>query len=188
MGWHVLGRPTASMLPTRAASIPALRGARTAARHWSEPVTAGAPAPELVGSGALDALVAAQPDDDRLRTRLDREVLAWRFGLPALAYRAVADDPDAGVAFVRVRRRGPAREAAVALALARPGRGARRAVFAAARRALRREADYLLAVGAAPGLVPVPRLGPVVTARAAGGSPPTRLRDLALDLADLELF
>ena len=189
MGWHELGRPVAAVRPTRVAAIPRLRGARTAASHWSEPCNAGVGAIEFLRDEAtVDRLLARREGKPgALRTRLAPAVLAWRFGLPELAYRVIGDDPADGVAFVRIRRRGGAREAAVALDLA-PGAAARRRLFGRIRRAVRRDADYLLALGSVPGFVPVRRLGPLVTARAAGGQPPGTIDDLELRLGDVELF
>jgi hypothetical protein len=189
MGWHVLGRPAAAIRPTRLAALPKLRGARTAASHWSEPITAGTPALEAIDRCVSHAenigLTGAPRRSGVLRTRLDADVLRWRFGLPELHYRAVGDER--GLAFVRVRRRGDAREGAVALVLA-PDRTAQAGVLREVRRALRSEADYLLALGATPGFIPVKRLGPLVTARTVASAPPATIADLDLNLADIELF
>ena len=183
MGWQVLGRPAAAIRPTRVAALPKLRGARTAASHWSEPITAGTPALEAIEEAV--GLIDAPQRSGVLRTRLDADVLQWRFGLPELHYRAVGDER--GLAFVRVRHRGEAREGAVALVLA-PDRNARKRVLRQVRRALRNEADYLLALGEAPGFIRVNRLGPLVTARTVASAPPTTIADLDLNLADIELF
>lgn len=189
MGWSVAGRPTASLRPAGLAALARLGGARTAAEHWSEPVALGVAAPDLLRDGAtVTRLLAGRQGAVALRTRLDAAVLAWRFGLPSLAYRAVVDDPDDGVAFVRVRRRGRAREAALVLALAGARAGARRRLFRLVRRAVRPHADYLLALGRPPGFVPVPRLGPIVTTRTVAAAPPAGIAGLDLALADLELF
>lgn len=190
MGWHELGRPVAAMRPTRVSTIARLRGARTAAAHWSERCDAGIAAVEFLrDEPAVDRLLAQRGQRaDALRTRLTPAVLTWRFGLADLAYRAIADDPADGVAFVRVRRRGGAREAAVALDLAPADQAARRRLFRRVRRAMRRDADYLLALGPVPGFVPVRRLGPLVTARAAAGEPPRAIDELDLKLGDVELF
>jgi predicted N-acetyltransferase YhbS len=190
MGWHELGRPVAAIRPTRLSRLPALRGARTAANHWSETTGAGVPAPELLADGsAVEAVLARRAAAATMRTRLDAEVLAWRFSLPALAYRAVAADPADGVAFVRVRRRGGAREGVVALTLVPDGApGAARRLLALVRRELRDDADYLIGMGPLPGFVPMRRLGPVVTARPIGGPAPVTITDLGLVLGDIELF
>lgn len=182
MGWHELGRPAAAIRPTRTTALPKLRGARTAASHWSEPITAGTPALDFLASGGI---AGAPRQLGVLQTRIDADVLRWRFGLPDLHYRAIGDER--GVAFVRVRRRGDAREGAISLVLA-PDRAARARVLKEVRKALRHDADYLLALGETPGFVPVKRLGPLVTARRVGSEPPATIADLALSLSDIELF
>jgi hypothetical protein len=189
MGWYEIGRPVTAIRPTRLSRLPALRGARTAANHWSEAVGAGAPAAELLADGpALDAVLALRARAPRLRTRLDVTILAWRFGLPALAYRTITADPADGVAFVRVRRRGAARECVVALVLVPERPGALRRLLALVRRSLRDEADYLLGIGRLPGFVPLRRLGPIVTARPVASAAPATIGDLGLALGDIELF
>jgi hypothetical protein len=53
------------------------------------------------------------------------------------------------------------------------------------------EADYLVTLGAAElssRFVPVPGLGPRLTARAAVSEPPSEMRHWALTLGDIELF
>ena len=189
MGWHELGRAPAALRPTRFAALPALLGARAAAEHWSIPVAAGVAASTLLRDEELAAGLLARDEAPQgaLRTRFDPSVLRWRFGLDDLAYRAVTDDLDTGVAFVRVRRRGDAREAAIALTLA-PSRRARRRLLAAVREQLRPHADYLLTIGPSPGFVPVRRLGPVVTARRVAETPPATVREFGFTLGDIELF
>jgi predicted N-acetyltransferase YhbS len=189
MGWHELGRPVTAIRPTRLSRVPALRGARTAANHWSEVVRAGVPAHEfLADRSAIGALLARRVPTPRLRTRLDAQFLAWRFGLAVLAYRAVFGDPAEGVAFVRVRRRGAAREGVVALTLVPEHPGATRRLLGLVRRTLSADADYLLGIGALAGFVPVRRLGPIVTARPIAGAGPATIADLDLALGDIELF
>jgi predicted N-acetyltransferase YhbS len=193
MGWHELGRPVTAIRPTRLLHLPALRGARTAANHWSENVTAGIAAADFLRErSGVEQLLARLRRTTGRRTRLAPDVLVWRFGLPVLGYRAIAGDPDDGVAFVRVRRRGGAREGVVALTLV-PGdedtaRRATRRLLAHVRRALRNDADYLLGLDRLPGFVPVRGLGPVVTARPIAGAAPAAIGDLALSLGDIELF
>lgn len=189
MGWHTLGKPVAAVRPTRLGRIAAIRGARTSANHWSENLDVGMSIPDLLADGPLvRALLEHRGHARALRTRLDADVLAWRFGLPALAYRVVVGDPDDGAVFVRVRRRGAAREGVVALVLAPSRAGAARRLLRQVRGALRNEADYLLGLGSLPGFVPVRGLGPIVTARPVAGMAPTEIGELALELGDIELF
>jgi len=188
MGWHELGRPAAAIRPTRLVRAPALRGARTAANHWSEDIGVGVAAAEFLRDRAqVAALLAHATPSAVLRTRLDADVFSWRFGVPLLAYRVVAGDPTDGVAFVRVRRRGSAREGVVALTLV-PDRARLARLLRLVRRTLRRDADYLLGLGNLPGFAPVRRLGPIVTARPVASPAPATIADLALALGDIELF
>lgn len=193
MGWQQLGRLPASIRPTRAGGLLALRGARAAAAHWSEEVEWGRPAADvLADEHGLAALCARRSPSQRLRTRLDVEALQWRYGTPLLGYRAVtlADGGvEDGVAFVRVRRRGDAREVVVALALTTgESRRASAALLRRVARLARRDADYLIALERPPAFVPLPALGPVLTARTVAAHAPERCDEFALTLGDVELF
>lgn len=189
MGWHELGRPVVSIRPTRLGRLPALRGARMPAQHWSEPLSAGRAAADFIADRAgVAGLLDDRPGVSGLRTRTDLDVLAWRFGLPALAYRAICADLGDGAAFVRVRARGTAREAVVALLLVSGRPGAARRVLRHVRETVRDHADYMLGVGAMAGSVRSSRLGPVVTARPIAGTAPRTVADLRLALGDIELF
>jgi predicted N-acetyltransferase YhbS len=189
MGWRVLGRPVATIRPVGITRLRALLGARTAAQHWSEPLTVGVDAVDFLADRArVDALLSSRPPAAVLRTRSTVEVLAWRFGLPALGYRAISDDKSGSVAFVRVRRRGAAREGVVALMLGANDRRSGQRLLGLVRRTLRNDADYLLALGSQPFFVPLRRFGPIVTARGAAGRPPETIADMQLSLGDVELF
>ena len=117
--------------------------------------------------------------------------LAWRFGTPLLGYRAVVAERglEQGVAFFRLRARGPAQEAAVVAVLAHAGD--RRTAGALVREIARvAKADYLLAIGSGPvgpgGMVRIPHVGPLMTWRAVTATAPPARWDLAL--GDIELF
>src|SRR5205807_2687966 len=99
-----------------------------------------------------------------------------------LHYRAL--EVRAGLVVFRVRRRGPSREVALCEWLA-PGPDRR-----ALRRLVHAAGDYAVAcgLGAAHGLVPLPRLGPVVTWRPLARPELPALGHLAFRLGDLELF
>jgi hypothetical protein len=192
MGWNDLGRLAASIRPTRIHKLSALRGARAAASHWSEPVSWGiAAADAFADDDAIARLLAGRPAAKALRTRLDAGVLRWRYTGKLLGYRAVllgATVAD-GVAVVRVRRRGDAREVALVQLLAPSG--ARRARSRLVRKviaAARGDADYVLAIGRPPGFVPLPALGPLLTARTVATQAPTRAAEFELTLGDVELF
>jgi hypothetical protein len=90
----------------------------------------------------------------------------------------------------RLRRRGPALEAAVVEVLTPGGdQGQRRRLLRAVARAS--GADHLLMLGRPDwrtGFVPVPNLGPRLTTRALATAPPTDLAAWSFSLGDIELF
>jgi hypothetical protein len=119
------------------------------------------------------------------------EFVDWRFGTPLLGYRAVlvGEQVADGLAFVRVRRRGGARECVLAqMIVPRAGRGQLRRLVRKVAREVRGDADYLLAIGRPPGFVPLPALGPVVTTRAVSSPAPHSIAEFDLVLGDVELF
>jgi GNAT superfamily N-acetyltransferase len=190
MGWQVAGRAPAALRPTRIMAIPALLQARTAASHWSEPTQIGVPFESLVErADSLQQLLVSRPPAKRLRTAATVSSLTWRYGSPLLGYRAVlaSEDVRDGVAFLRVRQRGRARETAL-VELIMPEHGNARLLVRAVERACRRESDYLLAIGAVRGFVRVTRMGPVVTTRAVASDAPASIDDFELSLGDVELF
>ncbi len=194
MGWSEVGRAAAAVHATRLVRLVALRGARTAAAHWSEPILGGVSVDDVLRdrTGLEDLLrTRPAPDGGRLRTRVTPEFVVWRFGTPLLGYRAVlaGDRVTDGVAFVRVRKRGDARECVVAQLLL-PGRdrGSERRLIRRVVRAVRADADYLLAIGRPPGFVPLPSLGPVVTTRPVSSPAPQSIAEFDLGLGDVELF
>jgi hypothetical protein len=125
-----------------------------------------------------------------LSTRRDAAYLRWRYaGLPALAYRvlSLSRDPAEGVAVVRLRRRGIAREATVA-ELAAPS--ALAAVRLTRRIVHVTGADYAIAmplVSRGGGGLPGPGLGPLLVARTVSSTPPAASA-WRLSLGDVELF
>lgn len=192
MGWQTIGQ-----LPTLVRATPwwkagAIAKARVPAERWSTPSSAGIAAVHVLGdTQGVEALLANRAGGDGLATRLSAEFLRWRFGTPLLGYRAVVADRgiEHGAALFRVRRRGPAREAALVAVLTRAGdrRTATRLVRSVARVA---DADYLLALGRGPiwsgGLVRLPRTGPVLAWRSVCASVPPA--EWNLTLGDIELF
>ena len=182
MGWADLGRPAVGTRPRGMLAGLRMARSRGAAEKWSEPTTAGRPASEALGGAGVESLLATLPTPPGWATPRTPAYLRWRYGFEPLHYRAL--EVRGGLAIFRVRRRGPNREVAVCEWLA-PGPDR-----TALRRLVHEAGDYAVAcgLGAAHGLVPLPRLGPAVTWRplARGGVP--RLGDLALRLGDLELF
>jgi hypothetical protein len=194
MGWREVGRLPVAVMPARARAALVLHTARAPAGRWPVPPSAGEPPTAVFADvTGVAELLDSQPAPTALTTRRSVEYFTWRYGYQPLGYRVVllGSSVRGGLAVFRCRRRGKAVEATVCDVLAPEddprvrGRLLRRVRAAAG-------ADYLIAVDhrpLAPGpLVQVPRLGPTLTSRALGASPPPRLRDWALTLGDVELF
>ena len=182
MGWTELGRPVIGVLPRSPLAAVRMARSRQAAEKWSEPIAVGQSAGDALGGGGLDAMLAALPPSAGWATPRTAEYLRWRYGFEPLRYRAL--EVRGGLAVFRVRRRGASREVSLCEWLAPgPDRPALRKLVDAA-------GDYLVAcdLGVAHGLVPLPRLGPVVTWRPLARPGVVALRDLAFRLGDLELF
>jgi hypothetical protein len=190
MGWEIAGRVPLATRPTGLAGLTRMARARFPAELWSAPGAGGESAPRVLeDAGSMSELLRSQPRTGRMTTRRTVEYLRWRYGFPLLDYRAAVmpEGVAAGVALFRVRRRGPAREAALCEVLV-PGddpSGARRLVRDVARCA---RADYVLRVATSrDGSVPLPYQGPIITTRAIGGRAPA-LDGWALSLGDVELL
>jgi GNAT superfamily N-acetyltransferase len=194
MGWTQVGRLPLEARASHAAGLWRMRSARVPAGRWPVATDAGVDAPTLLAHDGVTRLLARLDAPTGLRTRRSAEYLRWRYGLPALGYRALAldDDPAAGLAVFRWRRRGGATEAGISELLVPAGNDAGPLL-----RAVRRQAgaDYVIRLGRAGrmlpahGFVPLPRHGPVLTYRPlADASPPPSLRDFELALGDVELL
>ncbi len=182
MGWQVVGRlPIAARVSGPVSAVRMLR-ARTPARLWSEPCTAGQAVDEVVVVGARDGGDRAGAPGG-LRTDRDDAFLRWRYGFPALHYRAWAPDSGGPAVVFRVRRRGPATELAVVDSFGpgspRVGRLLRRA-----------SADYAVGLGRTrpAASVPVPNQGPLLTWKGLARSEMPPLGRWDLGLGDVELF
>jgi GNAT superfamily N-acetyltransferase len=194
MGWSVVGRVPVVVRPKSIGALARIARSRVPAERWSEPLTAGEPVEvALEHPDQVAALLASQPSAPRLRTARSVEYLQWRYGIETLGYRVFVGGggPRDGVAFVRVRRRGAAREAVVADVIA-PG-GSRAATARLIRQVCREvDADYAIRVGAAvagpDGFVRLPRQGPILTWRAVCETQRPALREWELSLGDIELF
>lgn len=190
MGWKVVGRVPVAVRPRSIRTLMRVLKARTAADLWSLPCKAGEPVGSAIEHGQVP--VPPRPSDGRLRTRLDADVLRWRYsGFTALGYRALVDPDDGGVAIVRLRRRGHAVEATIDDVLDIADDSAVVA-HAAARVCRETGADYAIATQARPlgraGFIPLPRQGPILTWRALSSTSCPRLDEWPLVLGDLELF
>jgi hypothetical protein len=152
----------------------------------------GVPVAEVLSDPAFAALVGgSRRGSSVFTTRFDLPFIQWRYGGTLLDYRAVVDRGGAGrgVAFVRLRRRGPARETVLAGLFTADGSvAARRSLVREVFRSVRRPADYVLGVGKVPGCVRVPSFGPVVTTRDLATAAPRELTSFDFTLGDLELF
>lgn len=191
MGWEIVGRPPTSFRPRGVGAAIRMLRSRTPAERWSSPSTVGAPAAEVLADTAtVDALLASRPHSATLRTHHTARSLQWRFSSPLLAYRAVVGRGGLadGVAILRVRARGDAREAALCEVLApEDAPSARRALVRTVCRHL--DADYVLRLGTGrDGLLPLPGQGPILTWRAVTETAAPPLEDWSLTLGDIELF
>lgn len=195
MGWTEVGTLTTSVRLTSPASVVPMIRSRVPADRWSTSTEVGRPAPEVLADAKLADLLAAIGPTDRLRTRRTPEFLRWRYGFPALAYRAVtlSDDVTEGVALFRLRRRGPALECALCDVVV-PDDGAAMATRSLVRSVIRSSgADYVIKLGGPPidrlGFVRLPGQGPTLTWRPLQGSVEGGASDhWALSLGDIELF
>ena len=188
MGWSVVGQLPLTMRPRAVGSIPTMVKARVPAERWSQPTQVGISAGEAFSDESIVKALLAHATTSGFRTDRAPSYLAWRFGLEPLHYRVlfVAQDPAEGALVFRLRRRGPAVEAAVAEQLTPSDRVARTLV----KRMLRETgADYAagLHCGHPEGLVKLPRQGPLLTSRPLNAQPP-ELAGWSLTLGDIELF
>lgn len=194
LGWEVVTPRLAVLFrPRGPAALVRLARARVPAEKWSQPTSAGVPAPDLLGDGpALERLLATCGPEGALHTRRRAGYLAWRYGFGPLAYRAelAGAGVEDGMVVYRLRRRGPALEAAVCELLV-PG-GEPQVARSLLRRVLATSgADYAVRLGGAgvprAGYLPLVGQGPTLVARnvAGGPVPPAGWR---LTLGDVELF
>jgi GNAT superfamily N-acetyltransferase len=196
MGWEVVGRLPTSFRPCRMRGLPSLIRAGVPAERFSTATTAGDPVADVLDDqqGIAD-LLSSQPPPGGLRTPRSPSYLRWRYcGFEPLRYRAVVgrSGPSDGVAIFRLRRRGPALEAAVADVLAPDGdAGLRRRLLSSLAKCC--GADYAVTLApagpiAAAGFAPLLRRGPVLTFRGLTSDRKPSLDEWQLGLGDVELF
>jgi GNAT superfamily N-acetyltransferase len=190
MGWSDVGRLPMHARVTRLSALWRMRTARVPAERWPVATGAGVDAPTLLADDRVATLLEQLAPPRALRTARSVEYLRWRYGLPALGYRAMAfrDDPAAGIAVFRLRRRGAAVEAGLTELLVPDGAKHAPRLVRAVERAAR--PDYVVGIGGRlRGSYPLPRLGPRLTYRPlADRSPVPTVRDLDLALGDVELL
>lgn len=184
MGWRELGRLPTRFRPAGIAALPRLARARTAAQKWSEACAAGDPVAAVVDE--LVDRAKATPAPTALVTDRHADHLLWRYGFEPLHYRAIRTDEAAAV--VRIRRRGPAREAVIAEVFS-PDVASTRRLLRHVRRTV--PADHLLTLAdpphPAPWMPTLPRLGPRLTVRDLADAGPA-LDRFRFSLGDIELF
>jgi GNAT superfamily N-acetyltransferase len=192
MGWQPVRRLPVLARPAAVSSFSRIARARTPADKWSLETAAGAPVDEVLADpAAVDALLGSLPDDG-LRTRRSTPYLRWRYGFAPLGYRAViaSGGPRAGVLVFRLRRRGPAVEAAVCEELVPAGETSlTRRLLADVLRTT--GADYAIRLGdhePRAGCIPLPGQGPTLLYRALRRTTPPSARAWRLGLGDIELF
>jgi GNAT superfamily N-acetyltransferase len=193
MGWSTVGRLPIVARIGGVASALRMRASRVPAERWPVATTAGTAAGTLLAGSRVEDLLATIGPPTGLRTERTAEYLRWRYGLAALGYRAIAidDDPAAGIAIFRVRRRGAATEAGISDVIVPNGAAAtRRRLLGLVARGT--GADYAIRVGRPllrAGFLPFPRQGPILTYRPlADAAPAPALGDLDLSLGDVELL
>ncbi len=171
MGWSIGGRLPVGVLPApRPRSLLRLRAARTGADRWPLDTDVGEQA-----TFARDDEVA--PSDDRLGIVRSTDYLTWRYGWEELGYRRSRID---GADLVwRLRRRGDATELTLSDSLGST------APLAPAKLLRATGADVALG-HRRPGLLPAPRLGPIVTLRPLAEE--IIWDDLHFTMGDIELF
>jgi hypothetical protein len=185
MGWREVGRvPAAVRFIGPSGAVQALRS-RVPADRWSSELDVGVGVAEWLERGGPSGRLAAPGDVREIRTNVDDEFLAWRFGTPLLGYRVVDDGESAVI--VRARMRGAAKELAVVAEFGDPAATQRLAAITAKKAGC----SYAIHIGAASpanGYVGLPGGGPMLTWRAVNdnGFPP--LANWALTLGDIELF
>lgn len=191
MGWRVVGQPRVFFRPRSATAALKMIRSRTPAERWSAHSNLGIPAAEILSdNSAVQALLDSLPRVEALRTRHTATSMAWRFGSSLLSYRIVtgASGIEDGIAVVRVRQRGDAREAALCEVIApNDNAKARKALVKAVTKQV--DADYVLRLGAhRDGLLPLPKQGPILTWRGVTDAEMPALNQWLLTLGDIELF
>ena len=186
MGWQEAGRVPVSVRPRSVQSLGRMARSRVPSELWSTPTDAGVPASSALAEPGLGELLTRLPSSD-FGTHRTADYLRWRFGLPALHYRAlpIADDIADGLVLFRLRKRGSTVEAAVCDVLVPKGVPRRfgRELLRATR------ADYAIGTGRQRGFLPLPRQGPLLTFRSVGDGAQTQAFDPdGMSLGDVELF
>jgi glycosyltransferase involved in cell wall biosynthesis/predicted N-acetyltransferase YhbS len=185
LGWREVGQlPAAVRFTGPTGALRAVRS-RVPADRWSTELHVGIPVLDWLSTGGPAGRLVVPADVREIRTNVDDEFLAWRFGTPLLGYRVV-DDGDSAV-IVRARMRGASKELAVVSEFG----DSRATQRLATRTAKNAGCSYAIRIGLpnpTAGCIALPGGGPILTWRAVNndGFPP--LANWALSLGDVELF
>ncbi len=187
MGWQLVGRlPAAARVAGPISAVSTVRS-RVSAHHWSLPLTVGEPFLDWLDREGYQPRAAIHPSAVRdLRTNVSEPFLRWRYGIPLLQYRAIADGD--GALIVRARERGSARELVM---LGQPSMPAGRADKVAAHALRAADCNHALRIGEPRlrnGFVTLPGGGPVLTWRALNSEAMPPLSNWRLGMGDVELF
>jgi GNAT superfamily N-acetyltransferase len=185
MGWQEVGRLPVAVRIAGARSLWKVARARVPSDHWSQPLSLGRSFEEWADDGR-DWRPSAPLPGNVLATNASEAFFRWRFGLPAMHYRAM--EHEGGAVVVRARRRGPALELVQLASFGLSDAQRDRATVAAMRAA---RADHAIRLGSSDarrGFIALPGGGPILTSRsiAAAGVPP--LSNWSLTMGDIELF
>ena len=187
MGWQTVGRlPAAARVAGPISAVATVRS-RVSAHHWSLPLTVGEPFLDWLDREGFQPRAAIHPSAVRdLRTNVSEPFLRWRYGIPLLQYRAIADGD--GALIVRARKRGSARELVM---LGQPSMPANRADKVAGKALRAVDCNHALRIGESrlrTGFVTLPGGGPVLTWRALNSEAMPPLSNWKLGMGDIELF
>jgi GNAT superfamily N-acetyltransferase len=191
MGWSQVGRVPISARVASPTTFLRMAGAKSAAEKWSQPCSVGLdPSVAFSDDAETERLLRRAAPATGIATVRSPEYLRWRFGFTPLQYRVlpISNTLDDGVVVFRVRRRGSALELTIADVIAPRGTSVRRTIAEALTQT---GADYALATSRgmlAAGLVPAPRLGPILTWLPLGRPGIPAISDLGLTMSDIELF
>lgn len=197
MGWRKVCRLPVLARPLRLASLPRIVRACGHSPHvWSRTSKVGRPAAEVLRDrDGLASLLSHSPLSRGMTTHRTPDYLCWRYGFPALRYRAIVmhNDLRHGILILRERTRGPITELIVAELLL-PDVHQRGDAVRFLNEHVARHSNADIAVRLAgdgfprEGFIPIPGLGPTLVWRGILDNRPLRPDSLCLTLGDIELL
>ena len=193
MGWREVTRLSLLVRPRSPLAAARLIAARQPAEKWSLACRFGEPAPEALALDDLDGVIGRARRRPGMHTRWSAAYLRWRYGFEPLQYRvhAGSEGLDGGFVVFRLRRRGPAVEAAVCEVVEpSDGPGRERALLREVVRGTR--ADYAIRIAgdgvARAGSIPLPSQGPVLVWREVAERTMPPAESWGVSLGDVELL